>query len=65
MPGNTEESQDKGQTVAGGTLQNTDETSQTISFQERAGCDGGGKGILIQHDRVGALSTVNNQSVLS
>jgi DNA (cytosine-5)-methyltransferase 1 len=65
MPGNTEESQDKGQTVAGDTLQNADETSQTISFQARAGCDGGGKGILIQHDRVGALSTVNNQSVLS
>lgn len=65
MSGNTEESQDKGQTVAGDTLQNTDEASQTISFQERAGCDGGGKGILIQHDRVGALSTVNNQSVLS
>jgi hypothetical protein len=26
---------------------------------------GGGKGILIQHDRVGALSTVNNQHLLS
>ena len=65
LPGNTEESQDKGQTIARDTLQNADEASRTISFQERAGCDGGGKGILIQHDRVGALSTVNNQSVLS
>ena len=37
---------------------------ETISFQERAGCDGGGKGIPIQHERTGALSTLNNQSVL-
>ena len=36
----------------------------TISFQERAGKPGGGKGILIQHEHVGALSTLNNQSVL-
>lgn len=34
-----------------------------ISFQERAGKPGGGKGILIQDDRTGALSTVNNQNV--
>jgi len=40
------------------------DTYETISFQERAGCEGGGKGILIQHDRTGALSTFNNQSVL-
>jgi hypothetical protein len=38
---------------------------ETISFQERAGKPGGGKGILIQHEHVGALSTLNNQSVLS
>ena len=43
LSGNTEESQDKGQTVAGNTLQNSDEASRTISFQERAGCDGGVK----------------------
>ena len=36
----------------------------TVSFQERAGCEGGGKGILIQEERTGALSTVNNQAVL-
>lgn len=35
----------------------------TISFQERAGKPGGGKGILIQKDRTGALSTLNNQYV--
>ena len=43
LSGNTEESQDKGQTVAGNTLQNSDEASRVISFQERAGCDGGVK----------------------
>ena len=36
---------------------------KAISFQERAGKPGGGKGILIQHERTGALSTLNNQSV--
>lgn len=35
-----------------------------ISFQERAGCDGWGKGILIQDERTGALSTFQNQRVL-
>lgn len=43
----------------------TEDTSETISFQERSGKPGGGKGILIQHERTGALSTLNNQSVLS
>lgn len=40
-------------------LQRTD----AISFLERAGCAGGGKGILIQDDQTGTLSTVNNQAV--
>ena len=35
-----------------------------LSFQERAGKPGGGKGILIQNERTGALSTLNNQSVV-
>lgn len=43
LPGNTEESQNKGQTAPKDTIQNPDETSRTISFQERAGCDGGVK----------------------
>lgn len=34
-----------------------------ISFQERGGKPGGVKGILIQNERIGALSTLNNQSV--
>ena len=32
-------------------------------FRNEAGNRGGGKGILIQDDHVGALSTVNNQMV--
>ena len=40
-------------------------TGGAISFQERAGKPGGGKGILIQPERTGALSTLNNQSVLA
>ena len=36
---------------------------EAITFQERAGCAGGGKGILIQNEKTGALSTLNNQSV--
>ena len=42
-----------------------DSTGKAISFQERAGKPGGGKGILIQDEHVGALSTLNNQSVFS
>jgi DNA (cytosine-5)-methyltransferase 1 len=34
-----------------------------VTFQERAGKEGGGKGILIQKERTGALSTLNNQPV--
>lgn len=35
-----------------------------ITFQERGGCPGGGKGILIQTEKTGALSTLNNQRIL-
>ena len=37
--------------------------NKAISFQERAGKPGGGKGILIQHARTGASLTLNNQYV--
>lgn len=37
---------------------------RTFSFQERCGKPGGGKGILIQYDRIGCLSTLQNQYVL-
>jgi DNA (cytosine-5)-methyltransferase 1 len=36
---------------------------ETISFRERGGKPGGGKGILIQNERTGAISTLNNQNV--
>ena len=39
--------------------------NSAISFQERAGKPVGGKGILIQHEHTGALSTLNNQSVFA
>ncbi len=61
MSGNLESCEEKGQSSSTTARGSSDET---ISFQERAGCDGGGKGILIQHERTGALSTLNNQSVL-
>lgn len=41
-----------------------DSRNYVISFQERSGKPGGGKGILIQKDHVGTLSTLNNQMVL-
>ena len=40
-----------------------DRSGDAFSFQERGGKPGGGKGILIQHDRTGALSTLQNQYV--
>jgi len=51
--------------VAGGHNINPDSSDDSaISFLERAGCEGGGKGILIQEERTGTLSTLNNQSVM-
>lgn len=49
-----------GEESAGGTGSGA---GYAISFQERAGKAGGGKGILIQENRTGALSTLNNQYV--
>lgn len=49
--------------ASGSHLTKTLVTSGAISFQERAGCAGEGKGILIQNERKGALSTLNNQIV--
>ena len=62
LSGNIEQSGEKGKDITGAALSSS---SETISFQERAGCAGGGKGILIQHERTGALSTLNNQSVFT
>ena len=60
-----------GHTQPGGTAQqgtagdaaDSTGTASAICFLERAGCPGGGKGILIQNDQTGTLSTVQNQSV--
>jgi DNA (cytosine-5)-methyltransferase 1 len=61
MSGNTAESNHKGEEVTGTVGEGVD---TAISFQERCGKPGGGKGILIQNDHVGALSTTNNQAVV-
>lgn len=63
LPGNIEESGKAGESAAEDIRSGIKETSGAISFQERAGKPGGGKGILIQNEHVGALSTLNNQSV--
>ena len=57
---NPQESGAPGEEAAGGTGKSVE---SAISFQERAGKPGGGKGILIQNERTGALSTLNNQMV--
>ena len=59
---NSEQSEQERKTTPTGTEGGT---RGAISFQERAGKPGGGKGILIQPERTGALSTLNNQSVFS
>lgn len=64
VSGDTEQSEQEGEATPAAAGENAD-TTGTISFQERAGKPGGGKGILIQHERTGALSTLNIQSVLS
>ena len=51
---------EEGEGSSGGAKAGTD---TAISFLERAGCDGGGKGILIQSEKTGALSTFDNQRV--
>ena len=63
VSGHSESGEAQGQGTAAATESGTG--SSSISFQERAGKPGGGKGILIQEERTGALSTLNIQSVLS
>ena len=61
LSGNTQSSGEKGK----GTSQDVERSfGEAISFQERGGKPGGGKGILIQNEKIGTLSTLNNQSVL-
>ena len=62
LSGNTSESREPRQ----GTSRDTEESlaESGISFQERAGKPGGGKGILTQVGHVGALVAGNNQNVV-
>ena len=57
------DSEESGEARKGAAAHAQGGTGKAISFQERAGKPGGGKGILIQDERIGALSTLNNQSV--
>ena len=63
VSGDSSESGKQGQDIATDVGDGVTESSRAISFQERAGKPGGGKGILIQDEHTGALSTLNNQSV--
>lgn len=63
LPGNPVEGGTTGKDAASGTEGGAGATGGTISFQERAGKPGGGKGILIQYEHVGALSTQTHQYV--
>lgn len=64
LQGHTQPGSQERQGTASDAQRGTRETGTgALSFQERAGKPGGGKGILIQDEHTGALSTVNNQSV--
>lgn len=63
LSGDITESGKEGEGAASDAGAGIEKTSRAISFQERAGKPGGGKGILIQDERTGALSTLNNQPV--
>ena len=60
LSGHFTQGTEEGEESSGGAKTGTD---TAISFLERAGCDGGGKGILIQSEKTGALSTFDNQRV--
>lgn len=52
MRGDTQTSGEEGQEITGAAPHRT---GGAIAFEERAGCEGGGKGILISDERTGAL----------
>ncbi len=60
LSGDTEESRSEGE---GAARDSEESIGKAISFQERAGRPGGGKGILIQEDKVCSIRTQQNQSV--
>lgn len=65
VSGDSEQGREAGPCAAGCVGGGASETGGThaISFQERAGKPGGGKGILIQNEHTGALSTLNIQHI--
>ena len=63
LSGNIEESGKEREGAAADLGTDTETAGWAFSFQERAGKPGGGKGILIQDEHTGALSTFNNQRV--
>lgn len=56
--------EESGREREGTSRASSEDSYKTISFLERFGKDGGGKGILISTERIGALSTFNLHSVL-
>ena len=63
LRGDSVQSGEAGERTASRPEGDAGEASGVISFQERAGKPGGGKGLLIQAEHVGALSTQNVQMV--
>ena len=59
-----EESRGEGKDTSGVVGNDIEGSGGTISFQERAGKPGGGKGILISTDRIGSMGTSPNQYVV-
>ena len=69
MFGNSEQGEQEGEGTSEGTEDCSGESSENhlkaLSFQERAGKPGGGKGILIQDEHVGSMTSQNVQSVFA
>ena len=69
VSGDTQQGEQEGQGTSEGTEDCSGEPSENhlkaLSFQERAGKPGGGKGILIQDKHVGCMTSQNIQSVFA
>ncbi len=65
MSRNPEESGVEGEETSRPIGEDVEDSIRAISFQERAGKPGGGKGILIQNEHVGSMGTSPNQYVVN
>jgi DNA (cytosine-5)-methyltransferase 1 len=63
LQGDSDEGRETRKEAAGEVGNGTSEASEAISFLERAGKPGGGKGILIQHEKTGTILANNSHSV--